>query len=137
MPLKKGEPAMSALDECMNDQAGIADSLLAYATFMEDQVRLPCLRCTHTNKNLTKSCDSSPSPPFPHSPTLRTHPSTHLQTHKPHQHTHLHTHLYTPAQILVKLTEAAANYVAELSAIQKTGVDLLHLFDVADSQVRR
>ena len=38
VPLNKGEPAMSALDECMNDQAGIADSLLAYATFMEDQI---------------------------------------------------------------------------------------------------
>ena len=91
MPLKKGEPAMSALDECMNDQAGIADSLLAYATFMEDQVRLPYLRYIRTNNNLTKSC-SSPSPPFPHSPTLRTHPSTHLQTHNPHQQTHAPAH---------------------------------------------
>ena len=40
-PIKKGDPAMSVLDEVMNDQVAIADSLLANVTFMEEQVRPP------------------------------------------------------------------------------------------------
>ena len=63
------------------------------------------------------------NPRSDHPTRLHTHPPTYLTTYTPN------------IQIVGKLNDASAAYVAEVGAIQKTGIDLLHLFDVADTQV--